>query len=184
MKWQVRYILMNGGELMLLRKYTLFGWRPYRPHSNLLNEKYEKLNKLYKEMEKVNGEIKELKSVEFRERKRIEGAREHPKGYGPVLPEKMKLPYWPIRVKATVMTDFSFEKLLGLFKGKGVSTAAGIAGLSGVTIKEVDGRSIEGEFEETTDEPVEICGERTYDIKPESRNQQRKKGQQQNNQQN
>lgn len=182
MKWYVRYILMNGDDLMLLRKFWLFGWREYQYHQDLINAEYEELNKLYHKAEKIKEKIDTLNAVAYREKRRIDNAPEHRKGYGPVLPDKVKLPFRPLRHTPTEVTDFSYTKLLGLLKGKG-NRAEEIAGMAGVSITGINGNPVGGRSS-TTDEdsPEEVAGVTEHPIeRRRDRQSQRQKGNNSNN---
>jgi len=174
--------MLVENDLMLLRK-ILWGWRPYRLLSTVLHVKYEELNKECRKIEKIMADIEDIKNLQRRETRRIKEGVPHRYGWGPVSNEKVKLPWFPLRVEATEVTDHSYEKLLAAFKGKAGSGMAGdLASIAGLDIVEVNGRNTHGRRTVET-EDVELCGEKSYEIRPESRNQQRKRGQQQDNQQ-
>jgi hypothetical protein len=183
-KWLVRYMLVGDNDMMMLRR-MLCSWRPYRLISTLRNEKLDLLNKKAREIEKILADIKEIDQLQYRETKRINDGIANKYGWGPVLPDKVKRPWWPMRVPSTEMTDFTFEKILRAFRTGGNSKAAEFAELSGAEVTEVDGHPVRGSNRHSTTDGgdnLETCGEKSFEVKPEQRGQQRKRGQ--NNQQN
>jgi hypothetical protein len=189
MKFLSRYKLLNGGALMLCRRF--FGvWFDYQPHRNRIHEVETKMNAKVAELRKLHEQRRDLLAEENRIKNDILNSRECQAGYGVAFGKK--LPLFPWRHKATPKPPEDWQPHSRIFDGKGASSVAeSITRSANHTVVSVNGNPLtEDSGSMSSDDGVnvpitgEFIGSHDWDLNPRRNNRKGGNNKQQNNQQN
>lgn len=186
MKFLSRYIELNGGGLMLMRRFCGI-WFKYQPFDNKLNKVENEMNSLAEKFEAKCTEHRELMKQANQIRKEIEASRESEKAHG--TPFIASLPLFPFKHRATAKPHDKWRKYARVVEGRTATVAETIVGsghgINAVSLSGgVDLYDPRGHHDTDTD-TLEVVGGRAMPITPRRQNNnQKNQNNQKNNQQN
>lgn len=185
MRIKSRYILMNGGGLVLKRRWPW--WKEYESYDNHKIAQHHKILAAVEKLKKEVAKLDEIESTERKLKKEIADARDCPKNTGPIKSIAYKLKdLFCTSKKDQPPAPNGWEPFVLFVRSKGQTTLAGMAaGSIGANVTHVNGQPVDGrDGSDGGEKPIrEVVSAEEHPIRPEKKGQQKPQRGQNNQQQ-